>query len=1257
MKHFLLLIDIDHLAVSNNFNKSMFDFVFNRGGFHLANSLTASKNKKLFGEYKNIDDNFNEFEPVIESCYFDLWQGRFKNLIISFYDVTNSLNYGLVKYNIKTKMFELYYVNKDRDKFIENNDVDDILDKDLSDKIIDYVSSLDVETLGELSSNVYVSKENKLLIIDQSKISENTKTILNVMLSNKLNTTNIINIKNVAVDIEDLNNPLYVYVEFECKDKKYEYWFYDEELKDIDVLDYGEIKDTWLDIFINKAEEEFIRQNKKILIDVLNKKNKDDAFNVLSKLYKKFKLVKCDDGYGYIELNSDPFIYLDDDNVKIKTSRNIDDDSYVVFDYINIIDNKNEIKKVIDRYISSKPKEYDTFIKEVDEFINNIYDLDTSKQIALKLLEKANNLSPYDKTTTIYEKAYQQLKNKYNQLINVNKTKVSNCLTLLNKIVDINTYNTYCDAFNDAVEECSEGELSAFKNEYDDFLNKYGYISNYPSTHTVYRRVFIRKSVLEDLKKLDIENKGLKILSVMDDIVDNLKTLPGNELGKYLLNKGLNFPIKNDRSIKKIRILRNAKYRLLFVYGSDLNDVERNTNSNSVYIFALTMHKKDSGELYTLAKTKPNKYKINDFIIYPKNKLIKIPECTSKQYEIASSYKNRPLVTFGCAGSGKTTVSIEQYVNIVYNNFNCASPKVDELVYITFHKGLSDKVKKDLLEFHIDGNCYKLDEYFAYVVGEEYNKAQIIDEHVFVSWFNKTYSKSEIKKNKSKKKNKISPLLNKPDIARLIYTYYRGVFKGSKELYNSKDNYLDKDTFMLEMSGETYLSDEEKNAIYLFCLEFNDYAFKNNLLSDNDYALKVIRQSSFDIKKTNCIIIDEVQDLTEIETIATILTLNDDSARIYFYGDPHQSINPNVFDSSTINRVYTALGKSTSSENAPLTITYRTNKHLIKYLNQLLKYRDKWIGATKEELSQIEEPPIMDEDTSWAGYVTNKELYNKIFITNPRSMIITPSEEIREKLLDKYKQIDKERVITIYDAKGMEWDTIIMYNIFSDYKTYFLDMILENGCAKKSTIHRMTFNKYYVGCTRSTKSFVIVEEDEDIFKKDNPIFKTLLSSFAPISKKEQIDTYILEDNTFDAWYKEAVQNLSNDNTSTFEHALKHARSLAKTNEEIRMVNSLIDGTPEHLERSAFKYLEEGEYDLSLSTFIKCNKINKRYGPYIILCALLCGRNITDEHLKEILKHQELFDKYPSALPKLMTQKVFINKLTTLSNRLFNKEEK
>ena len=52
---------------------------------------------------------------------------------------------------------------------------------------------------------------------------------------------------------------------------------------------------------------------------------------------------------------------------------------------------------------------------------------------------------------------------------------------------------------------------------------------------------------------------------------------------------------------------------------------------------------------------------------------------------------------------------------------------------------------------------------------------------------------------------------------------------------------------------------------------------------------------------------------------------------------------------------------------------------------------------------------------------------------------------------------------------------------------------------------------------------------------------------------------------------------------------------------------------------------------------------------------LGGRNISDDHLREFLRHSEIIAKYPEVLPKLMKQRAFKARLKRIQIRLFGKE--
>ena len=79
----------------------------------------------------------------------------------------------------------------------------------------------------------------------------------------------------------------------------------------------------------------------------------------------------------------------------------------------------------------------------------------------------------------------------------------------------------------------------------------------------------------------------------------------------------------------------------------------------------------------------------------------------------------------------------------------------------------------------------------------------------------------------------------------------------------------------------------------------------------------------------------------------------------------------------------------------------------------------------------------------------------------------------------------------------MEWNKVVLYDIISHAKVYFMDMI--NGNAKKSTVCRMFFNKFYVGCTRARDTFIVIENDIT-----DEIINNLLEKLPKIDDASQI---------------------------------------------------------------------------------------------------------------------------------------------------------
>ena len=755
----LLLLEKKDFIETELYNDVLKD-VFDTGRFFI--KIPENQIEFLFDNKKEANNDFKQYDVEIEDLYVDLESSFIKSMVVSFYDKKGRLEYGLIVNYPYKRSYELMYTNSDYKKIKAKDAERCLFNPNIAKGIIKRLAGETLDSLLFLKYDIQFTSE-RLFYFSGNKASDEFFDLLELVLAKKFGVRTDFDyvLNTLIVDVQDMNNPILVCVEFTYEEKPYKYWIESDELNEISELDNGKDDASFIDAFLDVAMQDFVNDKSNLILERQAQEIKNNAFNFFKTRYKKLKEIK-EDAFGFEELDGEPFIFFSDDSVSINTSRNNETTGAVTYFYDELEANATEIKRVIDRYFNTRSIKYDTFINDGNKYLESSYDLEEAIKAGSELLKRADTFCDADRSQKLFSSLLNKIEEKHSKFLNIDKEKVSKTIGLINKIKDLESYEKYCDDLNDAIDDLGEGELAAIKSQYDTFLNTFGNLSKYDS-QTVYRSVFIRKSVLEQLKKIDDDEKDLNIIHILDEIVDKLKTTPGNQLGRYLLNKGLNFPIKADRSVKKIRIMRHAKYRLLFVYGSDLDLDERLYNCDSIFIFAVTKHDKNKKELYNLAETKPNKYRIGDFIIYSNDKYLNMPECTLDQYKIAAEIENHPIVTFGCAGSGKTTVSIEKYKNIVYNEYGCVSPASDKLVYITFHKRLSERSKKELDEYKVNGNCCKLTDYFAYVLGDleekdafcqnesdnkEKKELSVLTELTFIEWFRKEYSQEEIKNNK-----------------------------------------------------------------------------------------------------------------------------------------------------------------------------------------------------------------------------------------------------------------------------------------------------------------------------------------------------------------------------------------------------------------------------------------------------------------------------------------------------------------------------
>jgi hypothetical protein len=568
----------------------------------------------------------------------------------------------------------------------------------------------------------------------------------------------------------------------------------------------------------------------------------------------------------------------------------------------------------------------------------------------------------------------------------------------------------------------------------------------------------------------------------------------------------------------------------------------------------------------------------------------KIPKLSDLQREIVKE-NNYPQLVFGAAGSGKTSVSLEKYLHIQNQFFNMGvlNPTKKQLIYLTFNPKMADDIASQIKEFYLLPNTNTIDGFFKEILNE--NGIKIADFSYFEKWFEKNYLKAFDKPSRD-----IAEIIDSVNPATLAYTYYRGVFTGSFGINLERldlspvSEHLDKASFTRYLQSEAY-NQEKIEALWVVLNNYHNHALKNNVVHDNQIALKVLKKINTYFGKYENIIVDETQDLTQVQ-IYVLLNLAK-NLKICFFGDSNQTINPTIFNIGKLNQlIYKITGENNNHPPKILKKTYRSSEGLVEYTNHLVELRKKYIAYQGEETDYHHESLSVVDNIRWAARVRKTDVTENTIqrtLINPNAIVLVPDNKSKVDFLKLFKidENKQNRVYSIDEAKGLEWDSVVVYKFIGNNREHFAEML--NNQAKKSTFHRVTFNKYYVACTRARNSSIIIEDEE--FHNQ---FAELLNPINLVDDPSLIDNFFNNDLSSRAWFLEGK--------ALFEQYMYNKALISFENAILKDFESNEEHSPT---------TKEYEYYYGL-----CNKMNSNIQKNI---------NEIDENLVIELKEKKLFN--------------------------------
>ncbi|MEN0045856.1 MAG: ankyrin repeat domain-containing protein [Bacteroidota bacterium] len=451
-------------------------------------------------------------------------------------------------------------------------------------------------------------------------------------------------------------------------------------------------------------------------------------------------------------------------------------------------------------------------------------------------------------------------------------------------------------------------------------------------------------------------------------------------------------------------------------------------------------------ELSTLRYINP---KTNSFHLL--DKVISLDDDQQEIYNLPA-----PLIIIGSAGSGKTALTLEKmktyHGNVAYVSLSSYLVENSQKIYYA-NEYENEKQEIDFLSFQ------------DYVESIQIPKGRPLDYRTFERWYERRF------KQRFKFKDPYK-----------IFEEFKGVLTGSvtNAAYLTRERYL-----KLGVKQSIFLSNEREKVYDLF-EKYLDWLKEGDFYDPNMLSYNYLEQVEpiYDF-----LVIDEVQDITNIQLLLILKSLKTPTNFI-LSGDSNQIVHPNFFSWSKIKSLFFNQDLQGSALRI-LKTNYRNSKSVTQLSNDLLKVKNARFGSIDKESTYLISTVAEEKgeiDFFEASDKIQKDL-NKRTENSAKFAVLVMDKAQKRKVSQYFKT---PLIFTIQEAKGLEYENIILVNFISDYEKEFReissgvsneDLLDENmrfsrakdKANKEQEAYKFYINSLYVAFTRAVKNLYIVE--------------------------------------------------------------------------------------------------------------------------------------------------------------------------------------
>lgn len=450
-----------------------------------------------------------------------------------------------------------------------------------------------------------------------------------------------------------------------------------------------------------------------------------------------------------------------------------------------------------------------------------------------------------------------------------------------------------------------------------------------------------------------------------------------------------------------------------------------------------------------------------------------------------------PIIVVGSAGSGKTALTLEKMKDLY-----------GDILYTTLSSFLVESARNMYYGFDYDSERQNIDflSFRDYLGAIAMPAGREIEYRYFDQWISRFRQAFRIKDSHK------------------VFEEFKGVISGASihKPFLSREEYLDLGI------RQSVFTVEERNSMYDLFLKYLDFlkegAYYDSNLVAHQYLERV--QPRYDY-----VVVDEVQDLTNIQLYLILKSLKK-PAHFWLCGDSNQIVHPNFFSWSNVKTMFYKQDLKGDIIRV-LATNYRNTPEVTGIANQLLRVKNVRFGSIDRESTYL-----VTATTANTGaiefYEDKNDIKQELNRKTSRSARFAVLVMRNEDKPEARKYFKTPLLFSVQEAKGLEYDNVILYNMISDNEKEFRELCsgvsradleaealhyarARDKSDKSLEVFKFYVNSLYVAITRAVSNLYVIERN----RKHELLELLGLTQFR--QKVEMKD----QSSSLDDWQKEA----------------------------------------------------------------------------------------------------------------------------------------